>query len=233
MPATIDVDRMLQGHQGDHGLRAEKVWTAFQTAPSILRNLRPSGIPKSPLALESRSDHGWTHGRQARLSKKKRYDWRVFFIAGMWFQDLFNYDFRVRKCASFRTRPRWERSLSARTQHRRRLAEDRRGDVPDRVPRGWYKTNGRHEVFARGGACRSDAPGRRCRARSGRRARPPPGIAPRLRRRGRRKALSAFQLSAVGQIVPWPWTAGLSPSPSGRAGKPGHSSLRVAPTPTV
>ena len=28
------------------------------------------------------------------MAERNRYDWRVLLIAGMWFQDLFNYDFR-------------------------------------------------------------------------------------------------------------------------------------------
>ncbi len=28
------------------------------------------------------------------MAERSRYDWRVLLVAGMWFQDLFNFDFR-------------------------------------------------------------------------------------------------------------------------------------------
>jgi len=34
------------------------------------------------------------NGEKLGLAEKGRYNWRVMMVAGMWFQDLFNYDFR-------------------------------------------------------------------------------------------------------------------------------------------
>ena len=74
----------------------------------------------------------------------------MFFIGGMWFQDLFNYDFRrtemciipyatqmgeISFCA-YNTGVGWRKIIEEMFQTAS-LAE-------------WYKTNGRHEVFARG-----------------------------------------------------------------------------------
>ncbi|MEP6769295.1 MAG: radical SAM protein, partial [Acidobacteriota bacterium] len=94
VPAMLDVDRMLSDIKGITDSARQKKWTALQTALSILRNLKPAGIPKSlsPWKVVQIMD-GHTGGKLG-FSKKKRYDWRVFFIGGMWFQDLFNYDFR-------------------------------------------------------------------------------------------------------------------------------------------
>ena len=74
----------------------------------------------------------------------------MFFVGGMWFQDLFNYDFRrtemciipyatqmgeISFCA-YNTGVGWRKIIEEMFQTAS-LAE-------------WYKTNGRHEVYARG-----------------------------------------------------------------------------------
>ncbi|MCA1582342.1 MAG: radical SAM protein [Acidobacteria bacterium] len=150
VPAMLNVDRMLSDIKGITDSARKKNWTAFQTALSILRNLKPSGIPKSlsPWKVVQIMD-GHTGGKLG-FSKKKRYDWRVFFIGGMWFQDLFNYDFRrtemciipyatqmgeISFCA-YNTGVGWRKIIEEMFQTAS-LAE-------------WYKKNGRHEVYARG-----------------------------------------------------------------------------------
>ncbi len=89
-------------------------------------------------------------GGKLGFSEKKRDSWRVLFIGGMWFQDLFNYDFRrtemciipyatqmgeISFCA-YNTGVGWRKIIEEMFQTAS-LAE-------------WYKTNGRHEVYARG-----------------------------------------------------------------------------------
>jgi uncharacterized radical SAM superfamily Fe-S cluster-containing enzyme len=150
VPAMLNVDQMLSDIKGITDSARKKSWTAFQTALSILRNLRPSGIPKSlsPWKVVQIMD-GHTGGKLG-FSKKKRYDWRVFFIGGMWFQDLFNYDFRrtemciipyatqmgeISFCA-YNTGVGWRKIIEEMFQT---------ASLAD-----WYKTKGRHEVFARG-----------------------------------------------------------------------------------
>src|ERR1700730_961266 len=150
VPAMLDVDRMLQDIKAITDSARKKSWTAFQTALSILRNLRPSGIPKSLSPWKVLQIMDGHHGGKLGFSKKKRYDWRVFFIGGMWFQDLFNYDFRrtemciipyatqmgeISFCA-YNTGVGWRKIIEEMFQTAS-LAE-------------WYKTKGRHEVYARG-----------------------------------------------------------------------------------
>ena len=150
VPAMLNVDRMLSDIKGITDSARKKSWTALQTALAILRNLKPEGIPKtlSPWRVVQIMD-GHTGGKLG-FSKKKRYDWRVFFIGGMWFQDLFNYDFRrtemciipyatqmgeISFCA-YNTGVGWRKIIEEMFQTAS-LAE-------------WYKTKGRHEVYARG-----------------------------------------------------------------------------------
>jgi hypothetical protein len=150
VPSILDVDRLLEDVKQITDSGRKKIWTAAQVALSVLRNLRPAGIPSglSPWSVIKIMD-GHTGGKLG-LSKEKRYDWRVFFIGGMWFQDLFNYDFRrtemciipyatqmgeISFCA-YNTGVGWRKIIEEMFQTAS-LAE-------------WYKTRGRHEVFARG-----------------------------------------------------------------------------------
>ncbi|HEY1587080.1 MAG TPA: hypothetical protein VGH63_15400, partial [Polyangia bacterium] len=78
------------------------------------------------------------------------FEWRVLFVAGMWFQDLFNYDFRrtemciipygtqmgeISFCA-YNTGVGW-RNIVEKMLQNATVAE-------------WYKTYGRHPVYAKG-----------------------------------------------------------------------------------
>jgi uncharacterized radical SAM superfamily Fe-S cluster-containing enzyme len=150
VPSFLNVDRLLDDIKAITDSARKKPWTAIQTGLAILRNLRPEGIPAtlSPWKVIQIMD-SHTGGRLG-FSAKRRHDWRVFFVGGMWFQDLFNYDFRrtemciipyatqmgeISFCA-YNTGVGWRKIIEEMFQTAT-LAE-------------WYKTRGRHEVFARG-----------------------------------------------------------------------------------
>ncbi len=150
VPSILNVDRMLNDIKVITDSARKKTWTALQTGLSVLRNLRPEGIPPalSPWKVIQVMD-GHTGGKLG-FSKKRRHDWRVFFVGGMWFQDLFNYDFRrtemciipyatqmgeVSFCA-YNTGVGWRKIIEEMFQ--------------TATTAEWYKTRGRHEVFARG-----------------------------------------------------------------------------------
>jgi uncharacterized radical SAM superfamily Fe-S cluster-containing enzyme len=150
VPSILNVDRMLADIKSITDSGRQKKWTAVQVGLSILRNLRPEGVPAglTPWSLAKIMD-GHTGGKLG-FAEKNRYPWRVFFIGGMWFQDLFNYDFRrtemciipyatqmgeISFCA-YNTGVGWRKIIEEMFQTAS-LAE-------------WYKTNGRHEVYARG-----------------------------------------------------------------------------------
>jgi uncharacterized radical SAM superfamily Fe-S cluster-containing enzyme len=150
VPSILNVDRMLGDVKAITDSARKRIWTAVQTGLSVLRNLRPEGIPAtlSPFKLIQIMD-GHTGGKLG-FARKNRYDWRVFFVGGMWFQDLFNYDFRrtemciipyatqmgeISFCA-YNTGVGWRKIIEEMFQTAT-LAE-------------WYKKHGRHEVFARG-----------------------------------------------------------------------------------
>jgi uncharacterized radical SAM superfamily Fe-S cluster-containing enzyme len=151
VPSILNVDRLLDDVKVINDSARKKTWTALQTALSVLRNLRPAGIPASlsPWKVIRIMD-GHTGGKLGFAAARRRFDWRVFFVGGMWFQDLFNYDFRrtemciipyatqmgeISFCA-YNTGVGWRKIIEEMFQTAT-VAE-------------WYKTRGRHEVFARG-----------------------------------------------------------------------------------
>ncbi len=150
VPSVLDVDRLMADIKSVTDSSRAKFWTAAQVGLSVLRNLRPEGIPAglTPWKVAKVMD-GHTGGKLG-FTSKKRDDWRIFFIGGMWFQDLFNYDFRrtemciipyatqmgeISFCA-YNTGVGWRKIIEEMFQTAS-LAE-------------WYKKNGRHDVYARG-----------------------------------------------------------------------------------
>src|SRR6185503_4021018 len=69
-------------------------WTKARLVTAILRRYRPDGAPEGfhigTLVKQFLSQTGTRH----REDDAREFEWRVLFVAGMWFQDLFNYDFR-------------------------------------------------------------------------------------------------------------------------------------------
>ncbi len=97
-------------------------------------------------------DYGKVDGQRSKedIEKRRSDRWNFLFIAGMWFQDLFNYDFRrtemciipygtqegeISFCA-YNTGIGWRNII----EHMHQNATVAK----------WYQENGRHEIFARG-----------------------------------------------------------------------------------
>jgi len=96
VPATqlIDSDRLVRDIQTITDAARGRAWTAFQTALAFLRNMRVREFPKDLSLFELvKVVDGYNQGALG-FSEKSRYSWRPVMVAGMWFQDLFNYDFR-------------------------------------------------------------------------------------------------------------------------------------------
>jgi uncharacterized radical SAM superfamily Fe-S cluster-containing enzyme len=66
--------------------------TKAQIAMALLRNFDPKRAPLSFAEMLKKFDK--QSGGHAGFDTEADYKWRIMFIAGMWFQDLFNYDFR-------------------------------------------------------------------------------------------------------------------------------------------
>ncbi len=133
-----------------------KVLTAAQLALSILRNYRadmaPRGFPVSQILnlFRPASDRSDSDRNDRMNTRREKDDWRVLCVEGMWFQDLWNYDFRrtemcvipygtqegeISFCA-YNTGVGWRQIIESMHQTAS-LAE-------------WHKSRGRHEIFAKG-----------------------------------------------------------------------------------
>ncbi len=150
----LDMDQLLLDI-GDitDGAQAQPVMLA-QTAMALLKNFKadkaPPGYTFADLMRQFRSQTG-TRGKALGEfeSDANEFEWRVLFVAGMWFQDLFNYDFRrtemciipygtqmgeISFCA-YNTGVGW-RNVIEQMKANATVAE-------------WYKAKGRHPVYAK------------------------------------------------------------------------------------
>ena len=152
----LDVERLLDDVADDHRHGAQRpTLTKLQIGAGLLRNYRPSKAPEgfaldAPAEAVRQADGGALGGRlnDDTEGDRKSDEWRVLFVAGMWFQDLFNYDFRrtemciipygtqmgeISFCA-YNTGVGW-RQIVEKMHKNATVAE-------------WYKTHGRHAVYA-------------------------------------------------------------------------------------
>jgi tetraether lipid synthase len=143
-----------------------KNFSNFMMALALLKNYKPFEGPKGlklwdlfkkfdktwALTKKSTSKYGKTSpDRNFDDAMKRRQDpWNFLFIAGMWFQDLFNYDFRrtemciipyatqqgeISFCA-YNTGVGWRQIIE--NMHKNATVAE------------WYKNHGKHEIYAKG-----------------------------------------------------------------------------------
>jgi uncharacterized radical SAM superfamily Fe-S cluster-containing enzyme len=131
-----------------------KAVTIAELAVALLKNYRPEKAPPGygfdELLKQLLSQTG-ARGTQIgeHEDDANEFEWRVLFVAGMWFQDLFNYDFRrtemciipygtqmgeISFCA-YNTGVGW-RNIVEKMLANASVAE-------------WYKKHGRHAVYAK------------------------------------------------------------------------------------
>ena len=105
-------------------------------------------------------DYGKVDGKRTKTDiEKRRADrWNFLFIAGMWFQDLFNYDFRrTEMCIIPYGTQEGEISFCAYNTGIgwRNIIENMHQNAKVAT---WYQEHGRHEIFARGKEVELDDP---------------------------------------------------------------------------
>ena len=146
----LDMDGLLADFREIFDAGRGGKWTKAQVVASLLRHYRPEKAPRGfnlqTLIRQFLSQTGAAHAGEADA---KQYEWRVLFVAGMWFQDLFNYDFRrtemciipygtqlgeISFCA-YNTGVGW-RNILEKIKANATVAE-------------WYKKYGRHPVYAK------------------------------------------------------------------------------------
>ncbi|MGH9435275.1 MAG: radical SAM protein, partial [Terriglobia bacterium] len=135
---------------------------------ALLKNYTPSKAPKSLALLDilKKFDKSFALRGEEKAKKlygdsssnrtyeetlKRRSDpWNFLFIAGMWFQDLFNYDFRrTEMCIIPYATQQGEISFCAYNTGIgwRKIIENMHKNA---TVAEWYKTHGKHEIYARG-----------------------------------------------------------------------------------
>jgi len=132
-----------------------KPLTVAQLAMALLKNFKPDQAPPgygfNDLLKQLLSQTGARGSEVGEFeSDAGEFQWRVLFVAGMWFQDLFNYDFRrtemciipygtqmgeISFCA-YNTGVGW-RNIVEKMLANASVAE-------------WYRRHGRHAVYAKG-----------------------------------------------------------------------------------
>ncbi len=168
VPEFLNVPGLVKDIQKITDAGRGKKFSNFMLAMGILKNYKPFRAPKS-LALmdlikkfdksfalsgekKTREKYGASDpNRTLEDALKRRSDpWNLLFIAGMWFQDLFNYDFRrTEMCIIPYATQLGEISFCAYNTGIgwRKIIENmyKNASVAE-----WYKTHGKHAIYAKG-----------------------------------------------------------------------------------
>jgi uncharacterized radical SAM superfamily Fe-S cluster-containing enzyme len=146
----MDVEGLLADLRLTFDAGRGRALTKAQLVTALLRRYRPEKAPPGfhlhTLLRQFLSQTGAAHAGE---DDAKGFEWRVLFVAGMWFQDLFNYDFRrtemciipygtqmgeISFCA-YNTGAGW-RNILEKMKANATVAE-------------WYRRHGRHPVHAK------------------------------------------------------------------------------------
>ena len=151
---VFNVERFFSDARAISDAARSPFFTKIQTGLSVLRNYRPSRAPKGfklvDLVKKFDKQSGGSLGGFGTPAdgNRKSDEWLVLFVAGMWFQDLWNYDFRrtemciipygtqlgeISFCA-YNTGIGW-RHIVEKMYQNATVAE-------------WYAKNGKHAVYA-------------------------------------------------------------------------------------
>ncbi len=128
-----------------------------QVVSTLIRNYNPKKAPegfalKDLLQKFDKQSGGTLGGEYGEGHERKKDRWLLMFVAGMWFQDNFNYDFRrTERCIIPYGTQEGEISFCAYNTGKgwRQIVEHvyKTAKVGE-----WYKTHGRHQVYADGKA---------------------------------------------------------------------------------
>jgi uncharacterized radical SAM superfamily Fe-S cluster-containing enzyme len=154
LTAFLSLDQLLVDLQEITDSAQGRVATIAELVIALLKNFDAEKAPKGftfyHLVKQFLSQTGNRGSRVGQYeSDANEFEWRLLFVAGMWFQDLFNYDFRrtemciipygtqmgeISFCA-YNTGVGW-RNIIEKMKANATVAE-------------WYRTQGRHPVYAK------------------------------------------------------------------------------------
>src|ERR1700716_3425528 len=166
VPRFLDAQQLVKDVTAITDAARGKAFSNFMMALALLKNYHAFQGPKGltlydlfkkfdktwALTKDSEKKYGKTSpDRKFDDAMKRRQDpWNFLFIAGMWFQDLFNYDFRrtemciipyatqqgeISFCA-YNTGVGWRQIIE--NMHKNATVAE------------WYKNHGKHEIYAKG-----------------------------------------------------------------------------------
>lgn len=150
---AIRVDRFLKDVALINDMARNSRFSKFQMALALLRNYNPNSVPKGfnlkHLVQKFDKQTGGSFGGNYGEGAERRKDtWLLMFVAGMWFQDLWNYDFRrTERCIIPYGTQEGEISFCAYNTGVgwRQIIEHfyKNASVGE-----WYRAHGRHTVYA-------------------------------------------------------------------------------------
>src|SRR5213596_525119 len=167
VPRFLDAEQLTKDVTAITDAARGKNFSNFMMAMALLKNYHPFEGPKGlklydlfkkfdktwALTKKSETKYGRTSPErtyQDAMKRRQSDPWNFLFIAGMWFQDLFNYDFRrtemciipyatqqgeISFCA-YNTGVGWRQIIE--NMHKNATVAE------------WYKTHGKHEIYAKG-----------------------------------------------------------------------------------
>jgi hypothetical protein len=147
---VFDTDRILEDFKTINDRHRPKPVMALQAVLSLLRNFRYGKAPKGLSFWTMLKVADGHTGKHIGLTKSGRHEWRVLLVAGMWFQDLFNYDFRrTEMCIIPYATQMGEISFCAYNTGVgwRQIVEKMHMNA---TTAQWFKTKGRHKIYAGG-----------------------------------------------------------------------------------
>src|SRR2546422_3275658 len=163
VPQFLDIPGLVKDMQKLTDAGRNKWVSNFMMGLALLKNYKPFKAPASLALIDllkkfdksfalTGKNYGNVKGDRTieDIEKRRQDPWNFLFIAGMWFQDLFNYDFRrtemciipyatqegeISFCA-YNTGVGWRKIIE--NMHKNATVAD------------WYKKYGKHEIYAKG-----------------------------------------------------------------------------------
>jgi uncharacterized radical SAM superfamily Fe-S cluster-containing enzyme len=161
VPEFINVPQLAADTQRINDAARGKSFSNFMMALALLKNFNPYRAPKSLTLMDILKKFDKTMGATGRSYGKgleRRKDpWNFLFVAGMWFQDLFTYDFRrTEMCIIPYGTQEGEISFCAYNTGVgwRNIIEKKYMNC---TTASWYKKHGRHAVYANNKALELDS----------------------------------------------------------------------------
>jgi 7,8-dihydro-6-hydroxymethylpterin dimethyltransferase len=163
----LDVPQLIEDTKKVTDAARKKNFSNFMMAMALLKNYHPYRAPEEfhlkdlwkkfdksyGLTSNQRKKYGTADSNRTyedAMKRRKTDNWNFLFIAGMWFQDLFNYDFRrTEMCIIPYATQQGEISFCAYNTGIgwRKIIENM---YKNATVAQWYRTHGKHEIYAKG-----------------------------------------------------------------------------------